>query len=132
MMSQFEEASLVIGAAFLNFAIGVVWQMAFAKQWRRAWNISEIDSHKHDTESHMISFISSLWVSYGLFVLIKHIHPNGLIEVLFMGIGLWLLVVVGISGKHYSYANKSIKAFLIDYTLDLVGIVIMCLVIAEY
>ncbi len=91
--------------------IGVVWQTMFSKQWRKAWNISEVDSHKHDTQSHMISFISSLGVSYGLFIMIKHIHPNGIIEVLSLGIGLWLLIVVGVSWKHYAYAGKSLKAF---------------------
>ncbi len=125
------EAILVIAAAFFNFVLGGIWYSLFEKQWLSAWNISKENINRKDPKPYLIGFIGSLWGSYGLFLIIKHIHPKNIEELLTIAIGTWLFVLVGFSAKHYSFARVKGKAFLIDYGLDLVGIIAMCFIIAE-
>lgn len=125
------EATLVISAAFLNFIIGGVWYMAFGKQWTSAWKINETEINKKDPIPYLIAFIGSLWASYGLFLLIKHIQPQDFSELITLAVGTWLFILVGLGAKHYAFARVSLKAFFIDYGLDLIGIVAMSFIIAE-
>jgi hypothetical protein len=76
-----------------------------------------------------VSFIGSVWASYGLFLIIKHIMPKNLQELFTISVGTWLFLIVGMSAKHYAFAGKSLKAFCIDYFLDLIGIVLMSFIL---
>jgi hypothetical protein len=126
------EAVYVLGAAIINFIVGGIWYGVFGKQWMQAWELKEKDVNRKDPGPYLIAFIGSLWTSYGLFLIIKHIQPKNFEEIFTVAIGTWLFILVGMGGKHYAFAGKSFKAFAIDYGLDLVGIVIMCLIIWQY
>ena len=126
------EAVLVIAAATLNFVLGGIWYGAFQKQWMLAWNLSDKEVNKKDPKPYLIAFIGSLWASYGLFLIIKHIQPKDIAELLTIAIGTWMFILVGLGSKHYAFARVRGKAFLIDYGLDLLGIILMCFVIADY
>jgi len=126
------EALYVIVAAFVNFSLGGLWYSLFSKQWLKAWGLKEEKINRKDPVPYLIAFIGSLWASYGLFLIIKHIQPKNLEELLSIGIGSWLFIFVGMGAKHYAFARISFKAFLIDYGLDLFGFVIMSLIIWQF
>jgi hypothetical protein len=125
------EVILVLSAAFVNFVLGAIWYGVFGKQWVRAWGIKSDDSNLKDPTPYLVAFIGSLWASYGLFLMIKHIEPQSLTELLTLAVGTWLLIVVGLGAKHYAFAGIRLKAFAIDYGLDLIGIIIMCFILSE-
>lgn len=125
------EAILVISAAVLNFVLGGIWYGFFNKQWMLAWNLDNKKVNSKDPKPYLIAFIGSLWASYGLFLIIKHIQPKNISELMTIAIGTWMFILVGLGGKHYAFARVKGKAFLIDYGLDLVGIILMCFVIAD-
>ena len=82
-----------------------------------------------DARPYLLSFIGSLWASYGLFILLKHVRPNGVFELLSVAIGTWLFVIVALGVKCYAFRNKGIKEFIIDYGVDLIGLILMSLII---
>lgn len=123
------EAVLVLSAAVLNFCLGGVWYSLFCKKWMLACNLKMSDIDPKDPKPYLIAFIGSLWASYGMFILIKHIHPNSVIELLSTAIGAWLFLLVGMGAKHYAFAKKSLTAFLIDYILDLVGLILISFIV---
>ena len=123
------EVVYVISAAIVNFALGGLWYTFFSKEWLLAWGLKEESIDKKDPVPYLIAFIGSLWASYGLFLIIKHIQPKNIEELLTIAIGSWLFIFVGMGAKHYAFAGKSMKAFLIDYGLDFFGFVIMSLII---
>jgi hypothetical protein len=125
------EAALVIAAAVLNFILGGIWYGAFGKQWMLAWNLDEKTVNKKDPQPYLIAFIGSLWASYGLFLIIKHIQPKDFSELITIAVGTWLFILVGLGAKHYAFARVNLKAFCIDYLLDLIGITLMCFIIGE-
>jgi hypothetical protein len=125
------EVILVLSAAFVNFILGAVWYAIFGKHWVKAWNLNSEDMNKKDPVPYLIAFIGSLWSSYGLFLLIKHVKPHSFVELLTLAIGTWLLIVVGLGAKHYAFAGIRPKAFLIDYGLDLIGIIVMCSILTD-
>ncbi|MCO4752841.1 MAG: DUF1761 domain-containing protein [Bacteriovoracaceae bacterium] len=119
------DALWVIGAAFVNFVLGAIWYSVFGKQWLHAWKLQHKDIRPGDPKPYLLAFIGSLYASYGLFLMLKHIQPQNLVEQLTVGLGCWLFIQVGLGAKHYAFARVSGKAFAIDYGLDLVGIVLM-------
>lgn len=125
------EAALVIAAAVLNFILGGIWYGAFGKHWMLAWNLDEKTINKKDPQPYLIAFIGSLWASYGLFLIIKHIQPKDFSELITIAVGTWLFILVGLGAKHYAFARVNLKAFCIDYLLDLIGITLMCFIIGE-
>lgn len=126
------EVILVISAAFINFVLGAIWYGVFGKQWIKAWDLNAEDISPKDPIPYLVAFIGSLWSSYGLYLMIKHIEPQSLVELITMAIGTWLLIVVGLGAKHYSFAGIRFKAFLIDYGLDLIGIIMMCFILSDF
>jgi hypothetical protein len=126
------EAILVIGAAVANFVLGAFWYGLFRNQWMLARNLSDYQINDKDPKPYLIAFIGSLWASYGLFLIIKHIHPKDMSELLTIAIGTWMFILVGFGSKHYAFARVKGKAFVIDYGLDLMGVIVMCLIINEY
>lgn len=123
------DSALVMVAGVLNFFIGMFWYMAFGKAWMKEFNIKEDQVNKRDPGPYLIALIGSLWASYGLFLLVKHIQPKNMLELISVAIGTWLFIVVGLTAKHHAFQGKSVKGYLIDYGLDLVGVIVMCLVI---
>ena len=127
-----EELILVISAAIANFILGTVWYVVFGKNWSRAWRGEKNIKISKDPIPYLVSFIGSLWASYGLFLMIKHIQPRSMTELLTIAVGTWLLIVVGLASKHYSFAGVPIRKFLMEYGLDLVGITLMSIILSSY
>jgi hypothetical protein len=63
--------------------------------------------------------------------MIKHIEPQSVTELLTLAVGTWLFIVVGLGAKHYAFAGIRLKGFCIDYGLDLIGIIVMCYILAK-
>lgn len=127
-----EESILVIVAAFANFFLGGVWYSLFKKKWMLAWDFKPEDINSKDPKPYLIAFIGSLWCSYGLFLVLKHIKPKNFTELLAVAIGLWLFIFVGMGAKHYAFAKRSLNAFVIDYGLDLVGLMLMSFILWKH
>jgi hypothetical protein len=123
------DSLLVLAAAVLNFVFGAIWYGFFSKSWAKAWNLNLKEIDRSDPKPYLIAFIGSLWTSYGVFLAIKHIKPNSPLELFSIGLSLWLLICVGVGAKHYAFAKVKGSAFLIDYLLDLIGILLMCAII---
>jgi hypothetical protein len=127
-----QELILVISAAIANFILGTVWYGVFGKNWSRAWRGEKNIKISKDPIPYLVSFIGSLWASYGLFLMIKHIQPRSMAELLTLAVGTWLLIVVGLASKHYSFAGVPLRKFLMEYGLDLVGITLMSVILSSY
>jgi hypothetical protein len=123
------EAILVISAAVLNFCLGGIWYALLGKKWIKASNLNRENLNKKDPVPYLIAFIGSLWASYGMFLMIKHIRPKNLEELLTIALGTWLFILVGMVSKHYAFAGRSLSAFMIDNLLDLFGLILICLII---
>lgn len=122
------EALIVFSAAFANFILNCLWcGNCFGKRKRSEG--SDIESSLKDPIPYLVSFIGSLWASYGLFLVIKHVYPKSIIELLTISIGMWLFIIVGLGAKHYSFQNKKFTDFLKDYSVDLIGIIMMSFII---
>lgn len=119
----------VMTAAVINFFLGGIWYYFFKKPWLLSWNLTEKDLRDKDPKPYLIAFIGSLWAAYGIFLILKHIQPKNTEELITIAIGTWLFILVGFAAKHYAFARVKGKAFLIDYGLDLVGILIMTFII---
>lgn len=126
------QAFMVIGAALVNFILGGVWYYVFQKHWLDANHLGKSVVKGGDPKPYLIAFIGSLWTSYGLFVICKHIQPKGTLETLSIAIGLWFFIHVGLGAKHYAFSKIKFKGFLIDYVLDLIGIIIMTFMVSVY
>lgn len=123
------EAFMVIMAAVAYFILSGVYYTIFGKQWMLAWNLKEENLNKKDPIPYLVAFIGSLWTSYGLFIILKHVQPKNMMELMTVALGTWLFVVVGTSMKHYSFARISPQAFIIDHIPDGLGYALMCYLI---
>ena len=126
------QAFMVIGGALVNFILVGSWYYIFKKQWLDANHLSEAVIKKNDPKPYLIAFIGSLWTSYGLFVICKHIQPKDILETLSVAISLWFFVHVGLGAKNYAFTKIKFKGFLIDYLVDLIGIIIMTFMVSKY
>lgn len=126
------QVGMVIGAAVINFILGGVWYYLFQKEWLDANHLGKTVINQRDPKPYLIAFIGSLWTSYGLFIICKHIQPKDAVETLSVAFGLWFFIHVGLGAKHYAFSKVKLKGFLIDYTLDLIGIIIMTFMVSVY
>lgn len=124
------EAFWVIGAAFANFILGAVWYAIFGKQWLLAWKLKGEEIKPLDPKPYLVAFIGSLWASYGIFLIAKHIQPKDLSELLAIAVGCWLFIEVGMGAKHYAFARRNGKAFAIDFGVDLIGFIVITFMVA--
>lgn len=119
------DALWVIAAALVNFGLYVLWRQIFRESWLKARRLSDKQAVNTDIKSHLVAFIGSLWASYGVFLICKHIEPVRFDQQLTVALGSWLFIQVGMGAKHYSYARLNGKAFALDYGVDLIGFVII-------
>ena len=74
------DALWVITAAVVNFLLGAMWYSFFGKAWLSAWKLEKKDIRPNDPKPYLLAFIGSLYASYGLYLMLKHIHPQGFVE----------------------------------------------------
>ena len=123
-----QEAVLVIIAAICNFILVTLWFSSVGRSiFKKDKEIS--NERLKDARTYLVSFIGSLWASYGMFVLLKHVRPNGIFELFSVAVGTWLFVIVALGVKSYAFRGKTIKDFIIDYGIDFIGLVLMCFII---
>ena len=121
----------VLTAAIVNYILGWFWFTVLGKRLSFTGGKRKGDKLKKDPTPYLISFIGSLWASYGIFLIMKHIRPKDFTELMTIALGLWFFILVGLGAKHYAFANKSLKQFCIDYGLDLVGVIAMTLILSN-
>ena len=120
---------LVLSAGIANYILGWIWYTAFSKSWMHEFKIDEKSFNRKDPKPYLIAFIGSLWSSYGVFLLLKYVNPQNVTELITMAVGTWLLLLVGFAWKHYAFVRRSLKAFMIDYGLNLLGLLLMSFII---
>lgn len=118
------EIVVVLSGSVINFCLNGLWYLMI----KRHTNTPQKSSSENPTP-YLISFIGSLWASYGLFLMIKHIHPNSFSELLGIAIGAWLCILMALSAKHYAFSGQSLRSFAKDYLVDLLGIIVMSVII---
>jgi hypothetical protein len=123
---------MVLSAALVNFILGGFWYSLFKKQWLDAFHLNDKVVNAKDPKPYLIAFIGSVWTSYGLFIICKHIQPKNVLETLSIAVGMWFFIHVGLGAKHYAFAKIKFKGFVIDYGLDLIGLVIMTFMVNRY
>lgn len=121
----------VLSAAVANFVLGWIWFKTLGKELSFTGGRRREDTRRKDPTPYLIAFIGSLWASYGIFLIMKHIRPQNFTELMTIALGLWVFILVGLGSKHYAFANKSIKRFLYDYGLDLVGVIVMTMILSN-
>lgn len=126
------EAFYIVLAAFLNSVFNGIWAEFFRQRWRKAWSVPAKVYTAKGPVPYLISFIGSLWASYGLFILIKHVRPNSLEELMTLAMGLWLFVLIAMSAKYYAFEGKEMKELLIDYSQDLISFVLISYILWMY
>lgn len=126
------QAGMVIAAALVNFVFGGIWYYLFQKQWLDANHLGKTVINQRDPKPYLIAFIGSLWSAYGLFIIVKHIQPKDTLETLSIAVGLWFFIHVGLGAKHYAFSKIKLKGFIIDYVLDLIGLIIMTFMVSQY
>ena len=119
---------VIVGAVTYFLASGIYYTLC-KSQWLLAWNLTDKHINRKDPIPYLVAFIGSLWTSYGLFIILKHVQPKNMLELMTVAIGTWLFVVVGTSIKHYTFAGVSLKAFIIDYLGDGIGYALICYII---
>ena len=97
----------VLSAAVVGFIFTIVWRACFSKALANGWKQESSNLNIKCPKYMLISFIGSLWVSYGVFLLIKHIKPNSNLELFTSIFALWFLVLVGLNTKYYVAAKVS-------------------------
>lgn len=120
-----QDAIWVIAAAVANFALCAVWYSALGKHWLDGWRLLKRDVNPKDPKPYLVAFIGSLWASYGVFLICKHIQPVEFGQQMAIAVGCWLFIEVGMGAKHYAFARVNGKAFAVDYGVDLIGFIIM-------
>lgn len=120
------EVVMVLSAAILNFCLNSLW---FLLVKRCHDNCS--DEEKRNPTPFLISFIGSLWASYGMFLMIKHISPKSMVEVISIAVGVWVCILMGLSAKHYAFSKSSLRCFVKDYLVDLFGLIIISIIISK-
>ena len=123
------QAAIILSISLLNFLVGIVCFNLFGKKYKLAWSLETDCPVKKDPRPYLVTFIGSLWTTYGMFLMVKHIRPQSIGELLAMAIGTWLFVVVGIGCKHCAYTQRSIRAFFIEYSFDLVSLILVSVLI---
>lgn len=126
------QAIVVIAAGLINYALCCIWYTTIGKKRVNAWKFEEDKVNPRNPIPYLVAFIGSLWTSYGHFILIKHIAPKNMVELLSIVIGIWLLIIVGTAAKHASFAGKGLRATVLDYTIDLIGGCIMGVMIWKW
>lgn len=126
------EAFYIVLAALLNSVFNGLWAVFIRKKWRKALKVSEKVYLAEGPVPYLISFIGSLWASYGLFLIIKHVRPKNLEELMTIAIGLWLLILIAMSAKYYAFEGKDMKELFIDYSQDLISFVLISYVLWIY
>ena len=119
------EAVYIISAAVLNTVFNGFWVNFIQNKWRSVWSIPPRVNSNNGPTPYLISFIGSLWASYGLFLMIKHIQPRAMDELLTTAIGTWLFVLIAMSAKYYAFEGKRVKELVVDYTQDLISLIVM-------
>ena len=124
------ESIFIFLAAVLNSIFHVFWCQFVSDSWRNWWKVPlRPDVKNQKTSAFLLAFIGSLWTSYGLFLMIKHIQPKSIIELVSIAFGTWLLILVGMNAKHYSFYGRGMKELLIDYSQDLLSFIIMSFIL---
>lgn len=123
---------LVITAALVYFSLVLIWRLIFKKKWMLAWEIASEEMTSKDPTPYLISFIGTLWSSYGVFLILKHIQPKNFTELIAVSLGLWLFIFVGMGAKHYAFAQRSLKAFMLDYGVDLIGLFLVSAILWKH
>lgn len=116
-------------AAFVGFIFTLVWRVCFSNALNDGWKQETSNLNIKCPKYMLVSFIGSLWVSYGTFLLIKHVKPKTYLELVTLMVGLWLLILVGLSTKYYVVARINSRIFFIHSFGNLFHLMLTALIL---
>ena len=123
-----QEVIGLFSAAFAYFIISFVWNIYFKIHDRPFHKLKE--RGPIDPAPYLVAVISSIWVSYGLFILTKHVKPQGTDEAIFVAIGAWAFLCMAPVLKNQVIKGSPVKDVFINLGGDLFGFVAAVLLLA--
>jgi hypothetical protein len=116
-------------ASVIGFIFTIVWRVCFSKALTDGWKQESSNMNIKCPKYMLVSFIGSVWVSYGVFLLIKHVKPINYIQLMTLIVGMWLLILVGLSTKYYVVARINSKIFFAHSFGNLFQLIITALIL---
>lgn len=116
-------------ASIIGFLFTIVWRVSFSKALTDGWKQESSNMNIKCPKYMLVSFIGSMWVSYGIFLLIKHVKPINYVQLLTLIVGMWLLILVGLSTKYYVIARINSKIFFVHSIGNLFHLIITALIL---
>lgn len=116
-------------ASIVGFLFTIVWRVSFSKALTDGWKQESSNMNIKCPKYMLVSFIGSMWVSYGVFLLIKHVKPVSYVQLLTLIVGMWLLILVGLSTKYYVIARINSKIFFVHSVGNLFHLIITALIL---
>ncbi len=126
------EAVYIVSAAFINTVFNGLWATFIQCRWRKLWSVPDRVKKNSGPMPYLISFIGSLWASYGIFLMIKYIKPDSLQQLLIMAAGSWLFILIAMSAKYYAFEGRRMIELLIDYSQDFISFILISYVLWLY
>lgn len=123
-------------SALIVIVAGLIDSIFFSL-WSRFDQGQAQDEQSHgkspqSVNNFLISFIGSIWMSYGMFILLKHIRPNGIVELISIPVGCWLMIIMTIAVKEQINRNENISQVFVGYIKYLVSLIIISLIVGNY
>lgn len=116
-------------ASIIGFIFTIVWRVSFSKALTDGWKQESSNMNIKCPKYMLVSFIGSMWVSYGVFLLIKHVKPINYLQLMTLIVGMWLLILVGLSTKYYVVARINSKIFFVHSVGNLFHLIITALIL---
>lgn len=116
-------------ASIIGFIFTIVWRVSFSKALSDGWKQESSNMNIKCPKYMLVSFIGSMWVSYGVFLLIKHVKPINYLQLMTLIVGMWLLILVGLSTKYYVVARINSKIFFVHSVGNLFHLIITALIL---
>lgn len=123
------DLAYVIGAAIVGFVFSSMWRVCFSSALSDGWKQESSNFNIKCPKYMLVSFIGSLWVSYGVFLLIKHIKPDSYLELITTIFCLWFLILVGLNTKYYVAAKVNSRICFIHNFGNLFQLLIIALIL---
>lgn len=128
----------IVVTALIPMVIGMIWYspIAFGKRWMELEGLTsedtEVAKQKGMAKVYISSFISYIFLSYAISVLVQFLVIASILPALKLGFLVWLGFVVptALSSFLWSAKQKSIELFILNIGYFLVSILISVIVLA--
>jgi len=128
----------VLVAGLIYFVLGWVWfsPVLFAKPWMAELKISP--AHMNEDARKRMPFLmagallTGLLLAWVLALLVHRLHLETIAGAIRLSLALGLLVLAAPMANSYAFSGRSLKLYLIDLGMPVVGIVVMTVLLVAW